>query len=109
MVTVHVHRSNIPPLEKTFSSTYEDNILIAEDLASRMALHFIHSYYTGDNYVSTYFNTHIFGRTKKTWQMVADRLANQLDVARDTICHLHDKLYQSRLEYNILTDKVRHS
>ena len=28
MVTVYVRRPNIEPLEKTFSSTYEDNIII---------------------------------------------------------------------------------
>lgn len=65
MVTIYVQCLNVEPLEKTFSSTYEDNIIIAEDLASRMVLHFIHAYHTGDDHVTTYFNTHIFGRTKK--------------------------------------------
>lgn len=109
LATIHVQHLNVPPLVKTFTSEYEDNIIIAEDLASRMALHFIQAYYIGDDRVTMYVNTHIINHTKKAWKMVTEGQPHQLDVARGTIRHLHDKLYQSRLNFSNLSNNMRHS
>lgn len=60
MVTIYVSHANIPAVDRTFMSMPEYKCIVAEDIASRMALLFIQLYYAKDNHISAYLNTYVF-------------------------------------------------
>lgn len=106
-VTFYVGQKGAPISEQTFTSTPEDSLIIAEDIASRLALRFLQAYYAADQPISAYFNRHVFKRSKTAWITSSDRLAQQLDIARDKIRKLHDKVYQATLNYNNQAEKFK--